>query len=92
MKKRYTDTTTFDYITATSANDVVKQLRTGSIFFADDTDSEYMKGYSHRASLLGKEIRYDNAENFVKDLLKANLLERGHVKPKRVSLSKKRRK
>lgn len=90
MKKKYTDTTTFDYITATSAKDVVTQLRRGSIFFIDDTDDEYMKGYSHRASLLGSAIRYDNPENFVKDLLKAKLLERGHVKPKKVSLSKKK--
>jgi|APGre2960657373_1045057.scaffolds.fasta_scaffold16429_6 hypothetical protein len=92
MKKKYTDTTTFGYITATSAKDVVTQLRRGSIFFVDDTDAEYMKGYSHRASLLGRAIRYDNAENFVKDLLKANLLERGHIKAKKVSLSKKGRK
>jgi len=79
-------------MTATSSKDVVRQLRLGSIFFADDTDEEYMKGYSHRASLLGKAIRYDNAENFVKDLLKANLLERGHTGSKKLSLSKKRRK
>ena len=92
MKSKYTDTTTFAYITATSSKDVVTQLRRGSIFFADDTDSEYMKGYSHRASLLGTAIRYDNAENFVKDLLKAKLLERGHTGAKKVSLSKKSKK
>jgi hypothetical protein len=92
MKQKYTDTTTFDFIVAESPKDVVTELRKSSIFFTDDTNEEYMRGYSHRASLLGRAIRYDSAENFVKDLLKAKLLERGHKGAKKVSLSKKRRK
>ena len=58
-----------------SKTGIVTEIRKGSIFFVDQTNKEYMKGYSNRSSLLGEAIRFDNEKNFVDDLIKI-----GHIK------------
>lgn len=62
-----------------SKTGLVTALRKGSIFFVDQTNKEYMQGYSNRASLLGNAIRFDNEKNFVDDLIKIGHLKSGNV-------------
>lgn len=80
--KTYTYIPTGDVFQTKSVKAIVTYLRKNSRFFVDETDKEYMKGYSNRGSLLGQSIRFDKEENFVSDLMKLGQIKEGDVLPK----------
>jgi hypothetical protein len=80
--KTYTYIPTGDVFQTKSIKAIVTYLRKNSRFFVNETDKEYMKGYSNRGSLLGQSIRFDKEVNFVSDLMKAGQLKEGNVLPK----------
>lgn len=80
--KTYTYIPTGDVFQTKSIKAIVTYLRKNSRFFVNETDKEYMKGYSNRGSLLGQSIRFDKEVNFVSDLMKVGQLKEGNVLPK----------
>ena len=80
--KTYTYIPTGDVFKTKSVKAIVTYLRKNSRFFVDETDKEYMKGYSNRGSLLGQSIRFDKEENFVSDLMALGQIKEGNVLPK----------
>jgi hypothetical protein len=80
--KTYTYIPTGDVFKTKSVKAIVTYLRKNSRFFVDETDKEYMKGYSNRGSLLGQSIRFDKEANFVSDLMKLGQIKEGNVLPK----------
>lgn len=67
-----------EIIDASSEKELIDKLRTGSWYFASQTNSQYMKGYAERTKLLTGKILNPNSENeFVKSLIDNNLLRKG---------------
>jgi hypothetical protein len=59
-----------ELIQGNSPIDIVRALRDGGRFTADQSDDEYMNGFAKRwKEYSGHDIRFDSAENFVNDLV-----------------------
>lgn len=59
-----------ELIQGNSPVDIVRALRDGGRFTADQADAEYMLGFAKRwKEYSGHDIRFDSAENFVNDLV-----------------------
>lgn len=66
-----------ELIEGNSPIEIVRNLRDGGRFTADQADDQYMKGFSERwKEYSGNKVRFDSAENFVNDLVKT-----GYLKP-----------
>ncbi len=65
-----------ELIEGNSPKEIVRALRDGGRFTADQTDDEYMKGFAARwKQYSGNDIRFDSAENFIEDLNKTGFLK-----------------
>lgn len=61
---------------ASSPSDLVTQLRKGSRFDSEFSDTEFMKRFADRYKIQkGEIIRFDTPENFMEDLISNGYLE-----------------
>lgn len=64
-----------ELIQGNSPIEIVRNLRDGGRFTANQADGEYMIGFAKRwKEYSGHDIRFDSAENFVNDLVKTGCL------------------
>ena len=62
-------------LTGNTPIEIVRALRDGGRFCAEQTDAEYMKGFAQRwEEYSGGDVRFDTAENFIDDLIKTEFL------------------
>ena len=60
-----------EIVEGNSPIEIVRALRDGGRFTADQADDEYMKGFAVRwKEYSGHDIRFDSDENFITDLVK----------------------
>jgi hypothetical protein len=63
-------------IKASSNLDIVNQLKNGGRFTADETPTEYIKGFAERMNEYnGRQIRSDSIDNFIEDLMASGYLK-----------------
>ena len=66
-----------ELIEGNSPIEIVRNLRDGGRFTAEQSDEEYMKGFAERwKEYSGNKVKFDSAENFINDLVKT-----GYLKP-----------
>jgi hypothetical protein len=65
-----------ELIEGNSPIEIVRALRNGGRFCAEQADDEYMSGFAARWKEYSENIvRFDTAENFVDDLVKTGFLK-----------------
>lgn len=64
-----------EIVEGNSPIEIVRALRDGGRFVAEQSDDEYMKGFAERwKQYSGKSVQFDSAENFVNDLVKTGFM------------------
>jgi hypothetical protein len=72
---RLKDVYSGEIILAATAHEVATYLRDSARFCAHETIEEYMKGFAAREKIFsGKDIRFDNTDVFVEDIIKNGLM------------------
>ncbi len=65
-----------EIVEGNSPIEIVRALRDGGRFCADQTDDEYMKGFAERwKEYSGGVVRFDTAYHFIDDLIKTGFLK-----------------
>ena len=66
-----------EIIEGNTPEELVTALRDGSLMASDQTLEEYMKGFAERYKVgYGKIIRFDQADNFIEDLINNKVLQK----------------
>ncbi len=65
-----------EFVEGNSPIEIVRALRDGGRFTAEQTEDEYMKGFAERwKEYSGNAVRFDSAENFVDDLVETGFMK-----------------